>query len=100
MTIKFTILIKKVVLATLVAGLLSFGFINITKAQEINPAPGTYVYGSSSEFSPYATLGQSATPGTLAPTGQSQTLPIIIILAVTSIATLLILAAYKMQKHT
>jgi LPXTG-motif cell wall-anchored protein len=39
-------------------------------AQEITPTPGTYSYGSTSEFSPYVALTSSST---LAPTGDSQT---------------------------
>ncbi len=41
----------------------------VASAQEINPAPGTYSYGSTSEFSPYVALSSS---GNLAPTGDSQ----------------------------
>ncbi|MBA3678750.1 hypothetical protein H0W80_00925 [Candidatus Saccharibacteria bacterium] len=40
-------------------------------AQEITPTPGTYSYGSTSEFSPYSTLVQGSS-ATLAPTGESQ----------------------------
>lgn len=45
------------------------------QAAEINPDPSTYSYGSTSEFSPYATLGQGSNTNTggggLAPTGQN-----------------------------
>ncbi len=41
----------------------------VASAQEINPTPGTYSYGSTSEFSPYVALSSS---GSLAPTGDSQ----------------------------
>ncbi len=58
----------------LIVGILAFGIVCLTmpstaSAQEINPTPGTYSYGSTSEFSPYVSLASSST---LAPTGADQ----------------------------
>ncbi|MBI2798562.1 LPXTG cell wall anchor domain-containing protein [Candidatus Saccharibacteria bacterium] len=41
------------------------------RAQEINPDPGTYSYGSTSEFSPYVSLSASGN-SSLAQTGSDQ----------------------------
>lgn len=65
-------------LAIVTTAMLSLIFAKPTHAQEINPAPGSYSYGSTSEFSPYATLGQGTNGGggseSLASTGQNQML--------------------------
>lgn len=77
----YTFSLKKLSILLAVVIILCLCLVSLVHAQEINPAPGTYVYGSSSELSPYNTLGQSSSSGTLAPTGESQTLPIIFVLA-------------------
>ncbi|MFO0862266.1 MAG: hypothetical protein U0516_00920 [Candidatus Saccharibacteria bacterium] len=61
-------------ISVLLVGILTYGFVSlsipsIALAQEINPAAGTYSYGSTSEFSPYVALTSSST---LAPTGADQ----------------------------
>lgn len=47
----------------------------IARADEINPDPDSYTFGSTSEFSPYSSIGQgpnpTPTPDSLAPTGQN-----------------------------
>lgn len=70
-----------------------------TNAQEINPAPGTYVYGSSSEFSPYATLGFRANSTSLAPTGESLALPITLLISMTMLGVLLLFASITIYRH-
>lgn len=84
---------KKVAIITV---LVAFGILSIAPfalAEEINPTPGTYSYGSTSEFSPYAELtggpgptppGPEPTPG-LAPTGQNAWL--LYIVAILAIVT-------------
>lgn len=68
--------ISLLALAVVTAALLSLILAKPAHAAEINPAPGSYSYGSTSEFSPYATLGQGTngggSSGSLASTGQSQ----------------------------
>ena len=63
------------VLAVVTAALLSLVLAKPAHAQEINPPADSYTYGSTSEFSPYATLGQGTngggSSGSLASTGQS-----------------------------
>lgn len=77
---------------------LCFSLALSANAQEINPAPGTYVYGSSSEFSPYVTLGFRANSNTLAPTGESQALPIVAIVAAFSLGMVLLFGAFKLHR--
>jgi LPXTG-motif cell wall-anchored protein len=48
----------------------------VAQAAEINPTPGTYSYGSTSEFSPLAPLSQGSN---LAPTGQSQVIGYLVV---------------------
>lgn len=71
---------KKIVIITILAlAIVMFVAAPFAQAEEINPTPGTYSYGSTSEFSPYAELTggpgptptPQPTPGTLAPTGQN-----------------------------
>ena len=73
---------KKIAIITILAlAIVMFVAAPFAQAEEINPTPGTYSYGSTSEFSPYAGFGNNPgptptptpqpTPGTLAPTGQN-----------------------------
>jgi hypothetical protein len=75
--------INLLIISSLVAVLiLIMIFAKPVHAAEITPDPSTYVYGSTSEFSPYVTLTSS---GSLAPTGESQF--ILVLLAITAIAS-------------
>lgn len=78
--LKMLVIVATILLAILFAA-------QTVHAQEITPAPGTYSYGSTSEFSPYVALTSS---GTLAPTGDSQTTGYI------AVATLLVASAGMM----
>lgn len=69
-------------------------------AQEINPAPGTYVYGSGSELSQYMQLGQAGSSGTLAPTGDSKIVGYIIIGSLIIAAGGLLLIALRRKGGT
>lgn len=72
---------KKAIIITILVAFALMSIAPFALAEEINPTPGTYNYGSSSEFSPYAELTggpgptptptPQPTPGTLAPTGQN-----------------------------
>lgn len=67
---------KKIAIITILAiAILMFVKAPFAQAAEINPTPGTFSYGSTSEFSPYSTLSQGSNPtpggGGLAPTGQN-----------------------------
>lgn len=78
----------KLIILGLVLGLtmvLALVFVPKAHAQEINPTPGTYSYGSTSEFSPYSTLSQGSS-SSLAPTGQNMVIGYIAIVAVLLIA--------------
>lgn len=85
---------KKIAIITILAlAILMFVAAPFAQAEEINPTPGTYSYGSTSEFSPYADLtggpgptppGPEPTPG-LAPTGQNAWL--LYIVAILAIVT-------------
>lgn len=73
-----------------------------THAQEINPTPGTYSYGSTSEFSPYSTLSQGSSSD-LAPTGQNALIGYVAIAAVLLIAggtTYILVRNKKQAKNT
>ena len=84
---------KNVILSSLVISILAILVVPIAHAAEIDPAPGTYSYGSTSEFSPYAQLtgGPGPTPpgptpeSGLAPTGQN--LWLLYVIAILAIAT-------------
>lgn len=82
--------ISLLALAVVTAALLSMFLAKPAHAAEINPAPGSYSYGSTSEFSPYATLGQGTngggSSGSLASTGQS------VAVGFAAVTTLLVLA--------
>lgn len=85
-TVKQFKLIMTTLIITAVIGILaSLVIVQKAHAQEINPTPGTYSYGSTSEFSPYSTLSQGSS-NSLAPTGQGQAIGYI------AIAVLLIIA--------
>lgn len=77
-------------LAIAASALLSLIFAKPTHAQEINPPQGSYSYGSTSEFSPYATLGQGTNGGggseNLASTGQN------VVIGFAGVASLIVLA--------
>ena len=82
--------ISLLTLAVVMAVLLSLVLAKPTHAQEINPLADSYSYGSTSEFSPYATLGQGTngggSSGSLASTGQS------VAVGFAAVTTLLLLA--------
>ncbi len=82
--------ISTVVLAIVTALLLSLAIAKTAHAQEINPPADSYTYGSTSEFSPYATLGQGTNGGggseSLASTGQN------VAIGFAAVTTLLLLA--------
>lgn len=71
--------IKKIIITAIIVATLSMSLALRAHAQEINPAPGTYAYGSSSEFSPFSILTPGSNSGTLASTGQNQSLGFYII---------------------
>lgn len=84
---------KKIAIITILAlAIVMFVAAPFAQAEEINPTPGTYSYGSTSEFSPYAGFGNNPGPtpgpqasGSLAPTGQNAWL--LYIVAILAIAT-------------
>lgn len=68
---------KKVVIIIALIGFLSLNATPFAMAAEINPTPGTYGFGSTSEFSQSMRLGQGSSnnnSGNLASTGQNQML--------------------------
>jgi len=82
----------------LVAAIVCIVFATTAHAAEITPAPGTYSYGSTSEFSPYVALTPTSSPSpTLAPTGADQNVGY-----VAAIASILLSAgvfAYVVKNH-
>lgn len=100
---------KKTAIITILAiAILMFVIAPFAQAAEINPDPGSYSFGSTSEFSPYASgtpPGPGPLPGpdgtaqstaqSLAPTGQNAW--ILYLLAIVAIATPL---AYFGVKNT
>lgn len=72
----------------------------VAHAQEINPTPGTYSYGSTSEFSPYATLSQGSNSGggSLAPTGQNMLAGVVIVVILLLAASALTYYLLKSKK--
>jgi hypothetical protein len=88
--------ISKTLTVSLVAAL-AVSLISVTAsyAQEITPTPGTYSYGSTSEFSPYVALTSSST---LAPTGDSQTYGYIAVVALLAVSGGITLYALKFSK--
>jgi len=97
---------KKIAIITILAlAIVMFVAAPFAQAEEINPTPGTYSYGSTSEFSPYAELtsgptpvppGPNPTPG-LAPTGQNAWL--LYAVAILAIATPLTYFGIKKFKN-
>lgn len=68
------------------------------RAAEINPAPGSYSYGSTSEFANYAgyTIGTpSDSGGNLASTGHSRFMFILLALGLVSLALTLSIRRYR-----
>jgi ABC-type transport system involved in multi-copper enzyme maturation permease subunit len=97
----FQQLIERLKAIIIVIGLFLGGIIvpAVAHAQEINPTPGTYSYGSTSEFSPYATLSQgSNSGGSLAPTGQNMLVGIVIVVILLLTASALTYYLLKSKK--
>ncbi len=87
---------KTLIVSLAIALLISVVNMSVSIAQEINPADGTYSYGSTSEFSPYVTLTSS---GTLAPTGDSQTVGYIAALAMLLVSGGIVIAVVKNKNN-
>lgn len=83
-----------IIISTLLSSVVGVGKVF---AQEVNPPAGSYSFGSSSEFSPYATLGQGTfnSSSTLAPTGQSQLIGYIAIVGLLLAAVIICLIVLK-----
>ncbi|TXI90251.1 MAG: hypothetical protein E6Q36_01725 [Chryseobacterium sp.] len=80
-------MMKKVVIIIILVSFLLISFVPFAMAAEINPTPGTYGYGSTSEFSASMQLGQASPnngggSNSLAPTGQNSTLPLVLAVVV------------------
>lgn len=97
---------NRIVITTILTASLVILLTPVSHAAEIDPAPGTYSYGSSSEFSPYAQLtggpgptppGPQPTPGGLAPTGQN--LWLLYVAAILAITTPLAYFGVKRMKR-
>lgn len=87
----------------MLAAFLFLSFAPFAMAAEINPTPGTYGYGSTSEFSASMQLGQGtivngggSAGGDLAPTGQNGSLYLILAVSlIVGSAGILIFARLK-----
>ncbi len=94
---------KRVVTFFILLSLLFISSAPIAKAEEINPSPGTYGYGSTSELSASMQLGQGtivngggSAGGDLAPTGQNGSLYLILAVSlIVGSAGILIFARLK-----